>query len=85
MMLTSQQHILREEQSHPHRKPGWTSEDRGGGLMGERNKHKLGMHAEGEVCPFLLRPILCALVWIHGSVFNVNLSEPFKNTHFSSP
>lgn len=53
--------------------------------MGERNKHKLGMHAEGEVCPFLLRPILCALVWIHGSVFNVNLSEPFKNTHFSSP
>lgn len=54
-------------------------------LMGERNKHKLGMHAEGEVCPFLLRPILCALVWIHGSVFNVNLSEPFKNTHFSSP
>lgn len=51
---------------------------------GERNKHNLGMHAEGEVCPSLLQPILCAPVWIHSSVSNVNLSKPFKNTHFSS-
>lgn len=27
---------------------------------------------------------LCAPVWIHSRVSDVNLSKPFKNTHFSS-
>lgn len=39
----------------------------------------MGMHAESEVCLFLLHPSpLCAPVCIYSSMSSVHLSKPFR-------